>query len=85
MGEHLSPKAMHLLVQPKEDLSGKNKWQQIQRCFPMTGLHDMRQGVLWAIETDPEYQDTVMASPLFYNPYSHGGWLYANQNSCSVA
>lgn len=65
-----------LLVQPKEDVTGRRLARVLQQHFAIKGLSSLRHGILWQIEmTDREGLD-VMSSPLFCNPVSHDAWSY---------
>lgn len=76
----VTPEKNSYLVRAKEDLTGKQKQQQLIRHFGVHSLTHLTYGVLWNFEFEHErsvQQHELLKTHIIYNPYAHDCYEYS--------
>lgn len=68
------------LVRPKEDLIGRQKLGILRDWFGITGLRELKKGVLWNLTLGGDNfeadLDRVLATHILFNPFAHDCYAY---------
>ena len=66
------PNSKHFLVQPREDLLGRQKFEMLKNHFNIDGLTSIKSGVVWQVANDNnEAVKSALKTNIFFNPFSH--------------
>jgi phosphoribosylformylglycinamidine synthase len=68
---------MSLLVHPKNDMIGQQKYQMLKNHFGITGVQSIRHSIIWQIDAASKTMlNDVINSFILYNPYAHDCYYY---------
>ncbi|MDX1900537.1 MAG: phosphoribosylformylglycinamidine synthase I [Gammaproteobacteria bacterium] len=61
---------LFFLIRAKNDLQGFEQQKHL------SGIEAMHHGVLWHLETEPQYRDVIIDSHILFNPVAHDCYIY---------
>lgn len=65
-----------ILIRAKEDMIGRQKLQLLKNHFDIQGVKAIRHSILWSIAASDEAVNTIINSPILYNPNAHDCYYY---------
>lgn len=64
------------LVRAHEDMIGQQKAQMLKHHFNLSGVREIRHGILWQVEAHETLISQLIDSHILFNPYAHDCYYY---------